>query len=325
MNRLSHRSRSWSWLMLALFCCGLFFIGGVLSRATAQENLNFEAPVATTPQVIVQATMPSAAPEFLPKLTPNEQRILKALDDASEVAFTDTPLEEALKYLEDLHSIEIWLDKEALTASGVNTDQPLTLQISGVSLQSALRLLLEPLALTSVIESEVLKITTQAVADKNVITRTYPVSDLFSTREEAEELIESLVCGLGLTQKSKEGPKPLVASIPSSAIIARLSRPQNDQLLQLLRDLREAKSLAPIRPALMLEPNRAETPASDNALRPTLDPNSGTSRPTLRPGLSPDDFNPRPSVRPTVPTPDDVFVPFRETPPTVKPAIKKQS
>jgi len=315
MNRPSHRSRLWSRLLLALFCGGLLFIGGVLSQATAQENPNFEAPVATTPLGALPATLPSAAPEFLPRLSPNEQRILETLNERTEVTFSDTPLEEAFKYLGDLHSIEIWLDKEALTASGLNTDQPITLQIAGVSLQSVLKLLLEPLALTRVIESEVLKITTQVVADKNVISRTYPVSDLCTTREEAEELIESLVCGLGLTQKSKEGPKPLVASIPSSAIIARLSRPQNDQLLQLLRDLREAKSLAPKRPALMRESNRAFTPASDNALRRTLDPNSGTSRP----GLSPDDFNPR-SRRPS-----DTFKSPRETPPTVKPAIKKQS
>ena len=41
MNRPSHLCRPWSWLLLAFFCCGLCFIGGVLSRATAQEKPNF--------------------------------------------------------------------------------------------------------------------------------------------------------------------------------------------------------------------------------------------------------------------------------------------
>ena len=66
----------------------------------------------------------------LKKDSPNEQRIRTALTETTEVAFTDTPLEEAIKYLEDLHSIEIWLDKETLTADGINTDSPVNLSMS---------------------------------------------------------------------------------------------------------------------------------------------------------------------------------------------------
>ena len=114
----------------------------------------------------------------LKKDSPNEQRIRTALTETTEVAFTDTPLEEAIKYLEDLHSIEIWLDKETLTADGINTDSPVNLSMSGVSLRSALRLMLEPLALTYVIEDEVMKITTLVKADEKMSTRVYPVADL---------------------------------------------------------------------------------------------------------------------------------------------------
>ncbi len=316
----------WKWA-----CCGGVFVYAAASFVTAQEVFQ---PVAdqvqgeATPAAVAPATKPTAPPEFLPRLSGNEEKILTTLSDTTEVAFTDTPLEEGLKYLEDLHSVAIWLDKESLTAVKQNTDLPINLQLSGVSLRSTLRLILEPLALTYIIESEVLKVTTQAMADKAIITRTYPVSDLFSTREESEELVESLVCGLGLVQKSKEGPSPLAVSVPSAAIIARLSRSQQDQLLQLLRDLREAKSLAPKRPMTVGDaPRFTRGRANDGFESPTkpdvkIDEFSpGLSRPTL----VPDDFNnSRPRVREPQPDPSSE-TPRKQPPAPVKPETKKQS
>jgi hypothetical protein len=114
----------------------------------------------------------------LKKSSPNEKRIQKALSETTEVSFTDNPLEEALNYLEDLHKIEIWLDKAALSDEGINTDQQISLIMTGISLRSVLRLMLEPLGLTYIIEDEVMKITTQAVADDKMSTRVYPVADL---------------------------------------------------------------------------------------------------------------------------------------------------
>ena len=114
----------------------------------------------------------------LKKSSPNEKRIQKALSENTEVSFADNPLEEALNFLEDLHHIEIWLDKQALQDEGITTDQQVSLSMSGISLRSALRLMLEPLGLTYLIEDEVMKITTQAKADEKMSTRVYPVADL---------------------------------------------------------------------------------------------------------------------------------------------------
>lgn len=294
MNSPSNRRHLWSWLPVEFACCGLFFVGIAASFVTAQEN-----PTASPPAVPTQpAAPPVAVPEFLPRLSLKEDRILHALSEPTEVAFNDNPLEEALNYLKDLHGIEIWIDKESLSADGIATDQQVNLNLSGISLRSALRLLLEPLALTYVVEDEVMKVTTQKTADKTIITRTYPVGDLFSSREEAEELIESLVCGLGISQKGKEAPKPLAVSVPSGAIIARMNRPQNDQLLQLLRDLREAKALVPKRPAVEIGAPRSRIPSGDAASSPTLSDE-------FSPGLNPDEFNKRrrvPDAQPDKPS-----------------------
>lgn len=327
MNSSSIRRRLW--LPLCFACCGRLFVLNLASFVTAQDVFQpapDRVPSEAAPAVVAPATKPTTPPEFLPRLSPIEDKILAALSETTEVAFTDTPLEEGIKYLEDLHSVEIWLDKESLAALKQNTDQPISLSISGISLRSTLRLILEPLALTYIIESEVLKVTTQATADKAIVTRTYPVSDLFATREEAEELVESLVCGLGLVQKTKDGPAPLAVSVPSSAIIARLSRSQQDQLLQLLRDLREAKSLAPKRPVTGGDAPRFGGRANDdgrgsprNADGKIDEFSPGLSRPTL----VPDDFNPRPKLREPQPDPS-LETPRKQVPPLVKPETKKQ-
>ena len=114
----------------------------------------------------------------LKKSSPNEKRIQKALTESTEVAFNENPLEDALKYLEDLHHIEIWVDTQALQDEGTGTDIQVTLEMTGITLRSALRLMLEPHGLTYLIEDEVMKITTKTKADEKMSTRVYPVADL---------------------------------------------------------------------------------------------------------------------------------------------------
>src|SRR5262249_29740363 len=57
-------------------------------------------------------------------------------------------------------------------------ETPITLQLSGVTFRSTLKLLLEPQQLTYVVEDEVMKITTTTKASDRLSTRVYPVGDL---------------------------------------------------------------------------------------------------------------------------------------------------
>lgn len=241
--------------MLTFLCASRHF-------ATAQEDLidKFEVTQPKASEHREQSESRHAAPasaEFLPRPLPNEQRVLNALSESTEVAFVDTPLNDALNYLQSLHHIEIWIDKKALSDEGINTDQQVSLEISGVTLRSALKLLLDPLTLTFLIEDEVLKITTQAKANEAVITRSYPVWDLFTTREEAIELLEVLSTGLGLNPEGK----PLVVSVSTRTLVARLNRPQQDQLLQLVLNLREANNALHDRPTSATRPATLKPPS----------------------------------------------------------------
>ena len=107
-----------------------------------------------------------------------ETQILKLLAKPTTVEFIDLPLEDCITYLKEYHGINIWLDKTTLIDEGVALDQPMNLQLAGVTLRSVLKLLLEPLQLTYVIEDEVMKITTSTKAGEKLTTRVYPVGDL---------------------------------------------------------------------------------------------------------------------------------------------------
>lgn len=108
----------------------------------------------------------------------SETKILAALDDKTDVDFVEQPLIEVVDYLKQRHDIEIQLDVKALSDSGVGSDVPVTRSIKGISLRSALKLLLDEFDLTYVIRNEVLLITSRTQAENMLSTRVYPVADL---------------------------------------------------------------------------------------------------------------------------------------------------
>jgi hypothetical protein len=114
--------------------------------------------------------------------SPTTQRTLKSLGEATEVSFTDNPLDEALSYIEELHAIDVWLDKSALQNEGITSDSPVTLELTGVSLNTALHKLLEPLGLAHAVTDSGLVITTVEGAAKHPLTATYDVSTLVRSR-----------------------------------------------------------------------------------------------------------------------------------------------
>ncbi|MCC7421770.1 MAG: hypothetical protein IT428_15935, partial [Planctomycetaceae bacterium] len=116
----------------------------------------------------------------LRKDRPAEERIRSALDQTTEFEFVETPLKDAMSFLSDLHNITIILDDAALEGENIDKDVAVNRIMSGISLRSALKIILEPLALTYIIEDEVMKITTITEAEdpKHNTTRVYPVGDL---------------------------------------------------------------------------------------------------------------------------------------------------
>ncbi len=113
--------------------------------------------------------------------SPAERLIREALGQETEFNFIDTPLSDALLIIGEQHGINIRLDTLVLEEAGVPSDEPVNLIISGITLRSALKIMLENMPndeLTWVVDDEVMKITTVTKAEEIMPTRVYPVADL---------------------------------------------------------------------------------------------------------------------------------------------------
>ena len=104
--------------------------------------------------------------------------IQAALNEETALEFPNTPLRDALAFLAVNHDINIVTDEATLDAADIDTNAPVDLILSGLPLRSALGRLLDPFDLTYAVVDDVLLITTQARAAKEVNTQSYNLSDL---------------------------------------------------------------------------------------------------------------------------------------------------
>ena len=112
-----------------------------------------------------------------------EWKILRALASPTQIDFIETPLQDVIDFFKDYHGIEIQIDTKALNDCGIDATTPVTKNLKGVSLRSALKLMLRELNLTYVIQDGVLLITRPEEAETRLTTVVYPVGDLVSARD----------------------------------------------------------------------------------------------------------------------------------------------
>ena len=175
-----------------------------------------------------------------------EAKIRAALEQPTTMDFADIPLLDAINFLRDQHGIEIQLDTKALEEAGVGSDTPVTRSLKGISLRSALHLLLASFDLTYMVRDEVLLITTEQAASRRIELRMYDVSDLVEEDdddgvEELAELLQSLLA---------PGDRSATVGVPAAApamqimpfhhlFLVRASYPAQEELHRTLHDLQE--------------------------------------------------------------------------------------
>ncbi|NBT13255.1 MAG: hypothetical protein EBS56_06700, partial [Planctomycetia bacterium] len=109
----------------------------------------------------------------------NEQKIYDALEKpVQNFEFTETPLRDVIAQIQDAQGIPVQIDTKAFEDAGLDLETPVTKNLSGISLRSALRLLLGDLDLTYLVKDEVLMITTKDKAAETMVVKVYPVADL---------------------------------------------------------------------------------------------------------------------------------------------------
>lgn len=116
------------------------------------------------------------------------ERALRSPLNQSGFNFTEVTLRDVFKILRDEYQIPIHLDQVALEENGLSAEETVTVQVQGVSLRSALNLLLSDLQLKYIIKNEVLMITTPQKAAEDVKTCVYNVSDLVDPRAQQEDI-----------------------------------------------------------------------------------------------------------------------------------------
>lgn len=171
------------------------------------------------------ATVARAADAVQPPWKPNEAKILAALDQNTELEFVDQPLADVIDYLKERHGIEIQLDHKAMTDEGIGSDAPVSKNIKGISLESALDLMLGDLTLTYVVRDEVLLITSKAVAEHLLSTKTYPVADLVAREygaalgDDYQSLIELITTSIAPTTWNEVGGPGSIQGFRNSRVI----------------------------------------------------------------------------------------------------------
>jgi hypothetical protein len=163
----------------------------------------------------------------------SEIKIRRALGSSTTLEFYDEPLSTVISFLSDSHGIPI-----ALHASGKKQDEgieetPVRLNVKGVSLRSALQLVLEPRQLTFVVRNGVLLITTLEAAERMIDIRVYEVADVLSDGKNVNELA-SLLREVASTQTEE------LALVPyGNLLAAKASLPAHDRIVDVLTKLRE--------------------------------------------------------------------------------------
>ena len=173
-------------LRVAVLAGSLF----LAAKLTPQSSTLMSAEPADDP--FAAPIEPAGSPIGLPT-SPAELKILKALDEPTELDFIEEPLQGVVDYLSDRHKIQIVIDIRALDDLNIGKDEPTTHKLSGISLRSALDLVLRNLDLTWTIKSEVLLITTVDVADESCLVKVYDVSDLVVCQDEGGRLWDDYV------------------------------------------------------------------------------------------------------------------------------------
>ncbi len=113
-----------------------------------------------------------------PKRDPSTLAIEKKLREPINVNMQNQTLEEAITFLQNYTGLNIQIDPRALQEEGLSKDAKVDVRLTGVKLQTVLKLMLRPLGLVYKVEDDVLLITSPQATRETLYTKTYSVADL---------------------------------------------------------------------------------------------------------------------------------------------------
>jgi hypothetical protein len=154
--------------------------------------------------------------------------------------------------LQDEYDIPIQIDTAALDEQGVSGDEPVNINVHNISLGSALRLMLKPIELTSMIEDEVLLITTPTEVEGRIKTCVYDVRDLIDANPSAALKQLTDVVTSCVSSESWEGSRGRgsIRPFPPNLLVISQSRPVHEQIQDLLKRMRQMRQAPRQKPTM---------------------------------------------------------------------------
>jgi hypothetical protein len=216
---------------------------GLFGACSGWARLGAQEPAPAEQGAAAQAQEPAAA------VSAAKDPIGRALESVAEIDATDTPLSDLVNALEEEHGIEIQLDTRALEETGVTADVPVSFNVRGMTLGSALRHALRQHSLTWAIADGALVITTPQEAEQSYLdTRVYDVADLIAPRDGAPSALDNanslldVIAGAVAPDSWDEVGGPGALKVFEGALTVAQTEEVHEQLAALLAGLREARS-----------------------------------------------------------------------------------
>lgn len=229
-----------------------FLIQLLAGRSDGHWNSSIRQVDQASPPLAVPGPQIDWPQEAEPGPNVNEIAIQKVLDSKLDLSFVGTPFADVIQFIKQQTQLDIQVDAKALTDQGLGMDTPVTWRLAGVSLQAALRLLLDQLDLKYVIRHEVLMITTKTEAENMLSCKVYPVFDLVVRPSNAaprgravdyQSLIEVLTSSIDPTSWDEVGgPGAIQEFTNAGALVISQTTEVHEQIASYLRALREANA-----------------------------------------------------------------------------------
>ncbi|HEY3392981.1 MAG TPA: hypothetical protein VGK58_09755 [Lacipirellulaceae bacterium] len=261
---------------------------GGSEEATVQDPFEGNTPPAVSSEIdrsliatpeAQPAGAPAAENDFCQCIgegdSPSVAKIEEALRGQLKSAgleFTDTSLEEVVGFIQESYGISVQLDASALEEEGIDPQEPVTTQLHGISLRSALRLMLKQLGLTYIIQDEVLIITSPTEAEAQLITCVYDVRDLLhrTSGVDFDSLIDTIVsCISTKTWAENGGGEAQIRPLQPGLLVIAQTRGIHEEVRGLIETIRNVQK----QPTAAAD---AEKSAAADA-----DPNNLVTRPYL--------------------------------------------
>ncbi len=180
------------------------------------------------------------------EINPATAKIEAALSDSTTLEFIETPLADVVDYLKDLHGIEMQIDHRCLGDIGIGSDTPVTRNLKGITLRSALSLMLRELDLTYLIRDEVLLITTPEEVESELYLEIYHIAPLLDDENNAEKLIDILTSAIG---GDSDGPKRSMSTF-RGLLVLKGTYHDHQQVRGLLGTMATALEVVPPKPKI---------------------------------------------------------------------------